>query len=301
MQKKIIGGIIGLIVIGVGYWLISPLFIDREVDESLSPELEDAVNQAIDQFTGSLEEQLDPEMMDAFKAEMEGMEDKEMTEPMPDSIAPAIVSFGSFVDVAHHGTGQAKVIDLRQENGFIVRLQDLDVSNGPDLRVLLSKSKVVKQSLDLGEYIELGKLKGNKGTQNYVIPEGTDVREYQSVVIYCKPFHVVFNSASLSINSFENQQKTVDLGDAETVVGGWTVEEADAGYSSITFFKDGTYISHLNERPFDSGLWTFKDGTLTVSSDVDSAFSEVYTNVSIDDNELVGANNGVAYMLTRMQ
>ena len=89
------------------------------------------------------------------------------------------------------------MIDLGPDLGKIVRLQDLDVDNGPDLRVLLSKNPSVRSSGDLGEYVELGKLKGNKGNHNYSIPSDINAEDYNSVVIYCKPFKVVFNSANL--------------------------------------------------------------------------------------------------------
>ena len=39
---------------------------------------------------------------------------------------------------------------------------------------------------------------GNLGNQNYEIPAGVDLSEYQGVVIYCVPFHVVFATATLS-------------------------------------------------------------------------------------------------------
>ena len=51
--------------------------------------------------------------------------------------------------------------------------------------------------LDSG-YEELGKLKGNIGSQNYTIPGSIDVDGYGSIVIYCKPFHVVFSVAPLN-------------------------------------------------------------------------------------------------------
>jgi hypothetical protein len=41
-------------------------------------------------------------------------------------------------------------------------------------------------------------LKGNVGNQNYDIPDEIDLDQFQSVVIYCVPFHVVFSSAALS-------------------------------------------------------------------------------------------------------
>lgn len=46
-------------------------------------------------------------------------------------------------------------------------------------------------------YVDLGKLKGNKGNQNYTIPDDVDVAAQGSIVIYCKPFHVIFSVASL--------------------------------------------------------------------------------------------------------
>ena len=49
-----------------------------------------------------------------------------------------------------------------------------------------------------GDYIDLGKIKGNIGNQNYPLPAGVDPSMFNSVVIYCKPFHVVFSVASLN-------------------------------------------------------------------------------------------------------
>ena len=118
-----------------------------------------------------------------------------MEESMPFDTEPTLLAMGTFVDVAHEGTGDVKVYQLGSER--IVRLEQLDVLNGPDLRVLLSKESMVQSSDALGSYIELGKLKGNKGNQNYLVPQDVDLSEYHSVIIYCNPFHVVFNSASL--------------------------------------------------------------------------------------------------------
>jgi hypothetical protein len=47
------------------------------------------------------------------------------------------------------------------------------------------------------DYIDLGFLKGNIGDQNYDLPAGVDLSQYNSVVIYCLPFHVVFSTATL--------------------------------------------------------------------------------------------------------
>jgi len=50
---------------------------------------------------------------------------------------------------------------------------------------------------DVDSGIDLGKLKGSKGNQNYAIG-GIDTDIYNTVVIYCQPFHVDFASAKLS-------------------------------------------------------------------------------------------------------
>jgi hypothetical protein len=52
--------------------------------------------------------------------------------------------------------------------------------------------------VEVGEdQVELGQLKGNVGNQNYEIPAEIDLSLYQSVVIYCLPFQVVFSTATL--------------------------------------------------------------------------------------------------------
>ncbi|PJC52193.1 MAG: hypothetical protein CO030_04140, partial [Candidatus Magasanikbacteria bacterium CG_4_9_14_0_2_um_filter_42_11] len=146
----------------------------------------------------NLDEQItDEDTMNQFMEEMSQMEDTDMSEDMMDVANPKELATGAFVTVAHEGTGNVRLIKLGDGSDTIVRLENLDVLNGPDLRVVLSKSSDVEKAGHLGEYIELGALKGNKGNQNYVVPADADVSEYNSVVIYCKAFRVVFNSANL--------------------------------------------------------------------------------------------------------
>jgi hypothetical protein len=155
------------------------------------------IKESMDDGSNLNEQIQDEEKMKEFMEEMSHMEDVEMSEEMGASTKPVILASGAFVTVAHEGTGDVNIIRLGGAGGTIVRLENLDVLNGPDLRVILSKSSDVEKSGHLGDYLELGKLKGNKGNQNYVVPEGVDVSQYHSVIIYCDPFHVVFNSANL--------------------------------------------------------------------------------------------------------
>ena len=95
-------------------------------------------------------------------------------------------------DRFHEVTGTASLLEI---NGTrTVRLQDDFASiNGPDLYVWLVKGDNYRSNT-----LELGKLKGNKGSQNYVLPEGVDVVAYDRVIIWCKAFGVLFGYADLA-------------------------------------------------------------------------------------------------------
>jgi len=117
---------------------------------------------------------------------------------MPET-GPAAVAMGMFMDADdfHRGSGSATMF-RGPDGNHILRFEDFMVTNGPALSVLISKAEGITSSENLGEYLDLGPLKGNVGNQNYEVPAGTDVSEYKTVVIYCVPFHVVFATAPLT-------------------------------------------------------------------------------------------------------
>ena len=108
-----------------------------------------------------------------------------------------VLASGSLRSLEHGTTGRAIV--LAGANGaLILRLQDLDTSNGPDLRVYLSQIPASGDLHAYGErFIDLGPLKGNKGSQNYAIPRGTDLSKFESAVVWCRRFAVGFGVAPL--------------------------------------------------------------------------------------------------------
>ena len=109
---------------------------------------------------------------------------------------------GSFRDADgfHKGSGQATIY-RGPDGSHLLRLENLNVTNGPDLRVLLSphQDPMSRSEVKTPGYVELAKLKGNKGDQNYVVPDDVDVAAQRSVIIYCKPFHVIFSVAPLEV------------------------------------------------------------------------------------------------------
>ncbi len=190
-RRLIIGGsVVALIpVLALAWWLGSPLFISKTVDE---------------EFPLTVGADI-PEGMSRSDVEtiMEGMAkmDSSMMESMTHDEATAmVVKTGSFrdADSFHMGSGQATIYRLA-DGSHVLRVEDLRVTNGPDLRVLLSAhpDPMSRSEFDSEGYVELDKLKGNIGNQNYPIPD-LDLSQYRSVVIYCKPFHVIFSVAPLS-------------------------------------------------------------------------------------------------------
>ncbi|OXM43260.1 electron transporter [Amycolatopsis thailandensis] len=115
---------------------------------------------------------------------------------------PMIVATGELISHEHETSGGVRII--RAEDGSLVlRLENLDTSNGPDLRVLLSDAPVLPGKdgwfvFDDGAHMSAGKLKGNKGSQNYTLPAGTDLARYSSVSIWCDRFDVSFGAAPLT-------------------------------------------------------------------------------------------------------
>lgn len=106
---------------------------------------------------------------------------------------------GTFHGKVHSTSGRATVYE---EGGKrILRLTDFKTSNGPDVHVILVAAKDAEDDANFlksnTERVELGKLKGNEGDQNYEIPNGTDLSKFQTVSIYCERFDANFGAAPL--------------------------------------------------------------------------------------------------------
>jgi hypothetical protein len=201
-----------VIIIGVGtYYLASPLFISTEVNEPLpTSAVESEVYQKF--ITMSEEEKLDtakqmsPEereeimttaskINNSVNESMDQIPQQQQQQTQNTIITASTLRTGSFVGVGdgiHNAEGEAKVIPFQNENSNILRLENLRVTNGPDLYVYLATDKTAS------DFVNVGKLKANNGNQNYDIRAGTDLTNYDTVLIWYRPFSVLFGSAELS-------------------------------------------------------------------------------------------------------
>lgn len=115
-------------------------------------------------------------------------------EPTPEVFTPRLVSSGplSGADDFHFAEGTALLIETAP-GVYVLRLEEFSVRNGPDLFVYLAPSP---GQLD-DNAINLGDLRATDGSINYDIPPGTDISQFQGVVIWCRAFSVFFGSAPL--------------------------------------------------------------------------------------------------------
>lgn len=171
MNKSILV-IVATVVIGMGtVFAVYPYFTESTIDEAIPD--------------GAI---IQPRMEDKDVISMEDKMEEESIEISPISYAGKFIGVG---DGIHNAQGDAFTIPLENEN-IVLRLENFESTNGPDLFVYLATDD------EASDFVNLGDLKANSGNQNYEIPDGTDLSKYNKVLIWCKAFGVLFGSAELS-------------------------------------------------------------------------------------------------------
>lgn len=115
---------------------------------------------------------------------------------------PAVLARGEFITHEHASSGSVVILQLA-DGSRVLRLENLDTSDGPLLKVWLTDAPVIEGTagwyvFDDGQYVDLGELKGNIGSSNYPIPANADLSRLTSVSIWCERFSVSFGAAALS-------------------------------------------------------------------------------------------------------
>lgn len=111
---------------------------------------------------------------------------------------PEVVATGEFHAVAHPGAGKAIVYRLR-DGSYTLRLENLDIFNGPDLYVyaVAAGDAADDETVLESGFLNLGRLKGNQGNQTYALPDGFDPEEHRAISVWCRRFSVNFATAPL--------------------------------------------------------------------------------------------------------
>lgn len=117
---------------------------------------------------------------------------KTPTERLDERVSPdGVLKYtGSFIDYDNEKvSGQARVYLIN--NKYVLKLMNFSSTNGPDLKVYLSKES--KPS----SHISLGNLKSTNGDQVYEIPGSPDFSQYRFALIHCERFNHLYGSAEM--------------------------------------------------------------------------------------------------------
>ena len=190
MKKLWIIVIIGIVILIpiIGY-IISTVTNVVEVDEASPLDVKQVQPLEVKQVKDAMDT-----MDAATKAEFEKQTNEmkeivvEMNSEIPSS--PSITAQGNFNARANEVKGKALLIDANGKQ--ILRFEDFETINGPKLHIYLSSE------LGNDDFIDLGEIKATKGNVNYDVPSGTDVGKYNKVLVWCKPFGVLFSYAEIS-------------------------------------------------------------------------------------------------------
>ena len=166
-----------IIVLIIGWFLISPAFVVEERNDDSPLIIRDSMSTMTDEQKAEFEEVVDS-MRDQIT---------EMSDSMPSSAE--LLFEGSFKPRAHDVKGQALLI--QEGNKKILRFENFETINGPNLHIYLASD------LSDSDIIDLGTIKATKGNVNYEIPDGIDTNKYNIVLVWCVPFRVLFSYAEL--------------------------------------------------------------------------------------------------------
>jgi hypothetical protein len=100
---------------------------------------------------------------------------------------------GRFVSGEHTTTGTARIVRLA-DGRRVLTLTGFETAAGPDLRVRVVPGAGTDGGADGA--LDLGALKGNRGDQQYALPDDYRPRN-DTVVIWCRAFSALFGSAQL--------------------------------------------------------------------------------------------------------
>lgn len=90
-------------------------------------------------------------------------------------------------------------IEQRESGAVLVLGDDFKTRSGPDLKVFLSPTAFssLRGSNALDGSVVLGELKSTRGTQEYAIPAGVNLSAFNSVIVHCEAYSVLWGGSQL--------------------------------------------------------------------------------------------------------
>ena len=193
-RLPIIGGVAAVLIVGFLLFRPDKLFIDDVADESLDDAFASSAPPAPGATTSTGPTTTTPP---TTVAEVEPPADPTTTSPSTTAApaGPVQIGTGEWFGIDHAAAGSASI--YAQGDRHVLRFEDdTDIQNGPDLYVWLLADEDYEGG-NPTDYLDLGKIKGNVGGQNYELPAEYDPDLHRFVLIWCLRFTVPFAGAPL--------------------------------------------------------------------------------------------------------
>lgn len=115
------------------------------------------------------------------------------TTPVEAPTRPVAVRRAALRGIDHRASGMA-VVYRQPDASLVIGLEGIDIQPGPDYDLYVVPGADRRAP---GGGTRLGDLRGNKGTQYYAVPQGTDVAVGEwTVLVWCQTFDVPVASAT---------------------------------------------------------------------------------------------------------
>ncbi len=114
------------------------------------------------------------------------------------SYSQETIKSGTWTEKSYEVKGKWSIV--KADDQYKIVLNDyFKTKNAPDLKIFLSKKSKgdLKSSNATKEAVFVSKLKSAKGGQEYVIPADVNIEDYQSIIIHCEEYSVLWSAASL--------------------------------------------------------------------------------------------------------
>jgi len=113
-------------------------------------------------------------------------------------VAHTNLSSGEFIKKKKSIKGNWSIV---QENGqTIIRFaNDFKTKNGPDLKIFLSPQTIqaVNGKTATAGSVNLGVLKATSGSQDYIVPAGINIADFNSVLVHCEAYSILWGGGAL--------------------------------------------------------------------------------------------------------
>ena len=100
-----------------------------------------------------------------------------------------LLSRGTLTARALNVSGSVSVLKVGGQK--ILRFENFETASGPDLHVYLAPS------LSDSDIVDLGPVRGTRGNINYNIANSVEIGKYRYVLVWSKPFRIMFSYGEL--------------------------------------------------------------------------------------------------------